>query len=790
MATVREWMRRLYGTLRRNPGDRDLEEELRLHLELAGEDLRRRGDSPDDARRAARLQAGGVTQALEALRDQRGLPWLADLPRDVSHGLRTLSRSPALAIVAVLSLALGIGANTAVFSLVSSVLLRSLPVADPERLAMVSTIASIGSHQYSYSTFDQIRRHRDIFDGALGYDDCCGTAILNVGAENHSVDRQFVTGDFFTTLGVHAFRGRMLTPADDATAAPDGPVAVVSYRLWRARLGAREDMIGARLSINRRPVTVVGVMPPTFFGVEVGRVLDLAMPYRLQAQFTSTPFDDDFPGLNIMVRLKADRSVPAAGAALRAVQPQIRASARPATPRREFLQDPLTLEPAGLGASMLRQHVERPLLVIFAVVALVLVVACANIGNLLLARGIARRHELSVRVALGASRWRLVRQLLTESMLLATIGATIGLALAPAASRVVVALLSTSRAPITLDLTLDSRVLAFTVATTAITAILFGVAPAFRATRVAPSEALHAQSRTTAGDGHATFSSSLIVAQVMLSLLLVVTAGLFVQTFERLARVSLGFERDHVVVVTVNAPTVSASQRSRLFGRLVRAAATAPGVAAAGGSMNPPIVGSLRGDLVVSAPGTSAPPDAERISQMNTITPGWLAAYGTGIRAGRDFDERDTSAAPGVMLVNEAFARRFAAGRDVVGRTLALALRMPPELDVPMGSKTIVGVVGDTVSRSLREPVRPTIYLPLSQWDWPLLQYTFYIGVRSSMDSPARVARTVEAALTGINDDLTLSFEPLAQQVDESIAADRVLAILSGFFSAVALLLA
>ncbi|MGH9419388.1 MAG: FtsX-like permease family protein, partial [Thermoanaerobaculia bacterium] len=261
------------------------------------------------------------------------------------------------------------------------------------------------------------------------------------------------------------------------------------------------------------------------------------------------------------------------------------------------------------------------------------------------------------------------------------------------------------------------------------------------------------------------------------------------QTFERLARVSLGFDRDGVVVVSVNAPTVNATERSRLFGRLVQAAARVSGVIAAGGSMNPPIVGELRGDFVVSVPGTSAPPDAERISQADTITPGWMAAYRTRIREGRDFDERDTLAAPRVMLVNDAFVRRFAAGRDVVGTTLALAYRASPSSDFPMGVKTIVGVVGDTVSRSIREPLRPTIYLPLSQWDSPLLQYTFYIGVRSS-GSPALVARTVGSALRGINDDVTLTFEPLAQQVDESLAADRVLAMLSGSFGAVALLLA
>ncbi len=595
--------------------------------------------------------------------------------QDLRLAIRALYASPVVTAIAVVSLALGIGANTAIFSLVSCLLLRSLPVVAPERLAMVSTSASQGPRQqYSYATFDQIRQHRDIFDGALGYTDCCGTAILNLGGENHPADRQFVSGDFFTTLGIRAFRGRMLTPADDEPVTTAGPVAVVSYRLWRGSLGAREDVVGARLSINRMPVTVVGVMPPTFFGVEVGRVLDVAMPYRLAAQFTSTPFDDDTPWLNVMVRLRSGLFVRTGSAALRAVQPQIRAGAMPAkSPGREFLPDPLTLEPAGSGASMLRQRFEGPLLVIFAVVALVLLIACANIGNLLLARGVARRPELSIRVALGASRWRLVRQLLTESVLLSTIGATIGLALAPSASHLLVALLSTSRAPIALDLAVDWRVLGFTVATTAMTAMLFGVAPAFRATRVAPIEALNAQGPIVAGDGHAKLSNGLIVAQVVLSLVLVVAAGLFVQTFERLARVSLGFDRDGVVVVSVNAPTVTATERSRLFGRLVQAAARVPGVVAAGGSLNPPIVGELRGDFVVSVPGTSAPPNAERISQANTITPGWMAAYGTSIRAGRDFDERDTLAAPRVMLVNDAFVRRFAAGRDVVGTTLATA---------------------------------------------------------------------------------------------------------------------
>jgi putative ABC transport system permease protein len=246
--------------------------------------------------------------------------------QDLRLALRSLRATPIVSAVAVLSLALGIGANTAIFSLVSALLLRALPVVEPQRLAMLSSSAR---GQYSTTTLDQVRQHRELFDGAFGYTDCCGTAIVRIGSENESVDRQFVTGDFFSTLGIHAVRGRLLTPADNEVNAPGGPVAVVSYRLWHERLGDREEVAGGRLIINGVPVTIVGVMPPTFVGLEVGRVLDLAMPNRLAAQFTSTPFDDDSAWLNIMVRLRPGLSIASASAALRAVQPQIRAAAMP-----------------------------------------------------------------------------------------------------------------------------------------------------------------------------------------------------------------------------------------------------------------------------------------------------------------------------------------------------------------------------------------------------------------------------------------------------------------------------
>jgi putative ABC transport system permease protein len=713
---------------------------------------------------------------------------------DLRLATRALMASPVGTAIAVMSLALGIGANTAIFSLVSQVWLRRLPVVAPARLAMISASSPSGRpQQFSYATFEEIQRQRSLFDEALAYTDCCGTAIVSIDGADYPADRQFVSGSFFSTLGVGAFRGRMLMPADDEPGTPDGAVAVVSHRFWRTQLGAREDVVGSRLSINRMPVTLVGVMPPEFFGVEVGRMLDVALPYRLAARFTSSPFDDHTQWLNIMVRLKGGLDLASTSAALRAVQPHVRAAAMPVKPRRDFLQAPLTLAQAGLGSSTLRQRFERPVLVLVGVAGLVLLAACAHVGNLLLVRGIARRHEMSVRIALGASRWRLIRQMLAESALLATAGAIAGLALAAVASRQSVALLSTSRDPIALDLALDWRVMTFAIAATVLTVFIAGVSPAFRATHVGPIEALKARGRNASSHhGHAASFNSLIAAQVTFSLILLVGAGLFVQTFARLSSTSLGFDRSGVMVVTVNAPTVAATERPRLFGRFVDEIAKVPGVAAAGGSTNPPIMGRLQGDVVVSAAGTAAADDAERIPQLNTITPGWMAAYGTGIRAGRDFDAQDTLAAPGVMLVNEAFLNRIAGGRYVLGTTLALSMRLPPGSDYRMGDKTIVGVVGDTVFRTLRQPNLPAVYLPLSQFQGAIPQYTVYVGVRSAptAGAPPELTRAIGETLRGIRSDVTFAFEPLAQQVDESLAAERVLAIVSAFFGGVALLLA
>ena len=605
--------------------------------------------------------------------------------QDFRLAIRSLRGTPVVTAVALLSLALGIGANTAIFSLVNGLLLRPLPVRDPHRLVMVSANFQPNG-QYGYRTFDQIRRHGAAFDGALAWS-LGGKSMLTYQGAREAVEHHFVSGDYFATLGVRPVLGRTITVDDDVDGGgPDGPVIVISHGLWQRRFAGAPGVVGAHVIVDRTAATIVGVAPADFFGPVVGSGFDIAVPIKVQPLVQpATPLTDEMTWLTVMLRMKPGQTIDAATAALRAVQPQIRAGALPTDLQeaRSFLKQPFTLSPVWGGLSPLRNRFERPLIIMLAVVALVLVIACGNIANLLLARGAARRHELSVRVALGASSWDLTRQFLTESIMLASTGALAGVVVGHWASRAIVSQLSTSATPVVLDPSLDWRVLMFTAATTAATALLFGCAPALRATRVAPIEALKEQGRSIATDRGGHLADALIVGQVALSLVLVVVAGLFVATFQRLARAPLGLDRDHVLVVTVTVPTVPAAERNLFYHRLVKTIAGVPGIAAVGGSFSPPIVGMLRGDFVVSEPGSEAPPDAQVISQAAEVTPGWFEAYGMSLRAGRLVDDHDTVASTPVMVVNEAFVRRFLPAQNPLGKSLAITVRMGGDFPAP-----------------------------------------------------------------------------------------------------------
>ena len=714
---------------------------------------------------------------------------------DIRLAFRSLRATPVVTAVAVLSLALGIGANTAIFSLVNSLLLRALPVTEPAQLALVTDDQGLGISSWTNPIWDQIRSRRNLFGGAFAW----STSRFNLasGGETQFVDGIYASGAMFDTLGVPAMLGRTFTDADDARGGgPDGPVAVISYGLWQRKFGGAVDAIGQRLNLDKVGFTIIGITGPDFFGPDVGRAFDVAIPIGVEPLFRGKESWLDTRStwwLTVMARLQPGQSIEAATGAIRSVHSQIREATVPQDWRpsdaASYLKEKFTLVSAGTGNSQLRSRYERPLITILVVVGLVLLIACANIANLLLARATVRRHELSVRVALGASRWRLARQLLCESLVLAGSGAIAGLLIASWASRLLVRQLSTQTNTVFLDLSLDWRVMAFTIGVTVTTALLFGTAPALRASGVAPMEALKEHGRGTSSDSRAGLASGLVIAQVALSLILVVAAGLFMRTFSSLASLHLGFDRDRVLLVQVNSQRteIPAAERLTTYERIRQSVLAVPGVQSAAVSLVTPVSGMTWYNRIAVSGGIEMP-ERQQQSNFNAITPGWLATFGTPLIAGRDIRDTDLKNAALVVLVNQAFARKFLNGASPLGHTVTSGMGGP----IPQQSREVVGVVADAVYRSLREPVPPTMYVPLAQLDERRqpAPASMSVSVRSATGSPALLARSVSAAVTDVNRDLALTFRPLADQVDASLTQERVVAMLAGFFGALALLLA
>ncbi len=721
--------------------------------------------------------------------------------QDIRLAFRALRATPVVSLVAILSLALGIGANTAIFSLVDSVILRALPVKEPGQLVMLSDepgarVANTrGITSWTNPIWEQVRDRRDLFDSVFAW----STSRFNLaaGGETQFVDGIWASGRMFETLGVPAMLGRTFTESDDVRGGgPDGPVAVISYSFWQRRFGGTASAIGQRLSLDKVSFTVIGVTGPDFFGPDVGRAFDVAIPIGTEPLFRGKESALDQRSwwwLSVMARLKPGQPIDAATAAMRVYQPQLREATLPAdwrpSDQKDYLKEPFTMVSTAGGSSQLRNRYRQPLVTIMVVVALVLLIACANIANLLLARSAARRHEWSVRLALGASRWRLVRLLLMESLLLSTVGASLGLLVARWGSQLLVRQLSTQTNTVFLDLALDWRVLAFTSAVTILTALLFGTAPAFRAAAVAPMEAIKEHGRGSSQESRISLASGLVVAQVALSVVLVVAAGLFMRTFSSLANVHLGFDRDRVLLVTVNAQRTEIPPADRLttYDRIRQRVAAVPGVAAAAASFVTPVSGGTWNNRI-DVPGGVELPERQRLSNFNAITPGWLTTFGTALVTGRDIRDSDTKSAPPVILVNQAFVKKFLNGASPLGKTVQIGagsrFAQPP--------REIVGVVADAVYRALREPIPATMYVPLAQFDDSRSPAppSMSISVRSSTGSPALLARSVSAAIAEVNPDLALTFRPLADQVNASLTQERVVAILSGFFGGLALLLA
>ena len=782
---------------RRARKEQELTEEIDAYLEMLIEQKINEGLNPAEARRAALIEFGGREQAKEKVRDAIVGHQLETFWQDLRYGLRALGRNPAFAAVAVLSLALGIGANTAIFSLMDAVLLKMLPVKNPEQLFFLEK-AGVPPRpkrfsNLSHAFFEQSRAQRETLAGV-----CAFAYSLRVNAvvdgQAEVAQAQQVSGDFFATLGVNALLGRNFTEDDDKV--PGGhPVVVISYNYWQRRFGRDPEVVGKSVALNGHPFTIIGVTPPDFFGVMVGESPDLWAPAMMFAQLNPGRSIEEYfnnPLHNVLARLKPGVSEQQTRAALtNLLQQSLMAEDSQLSPeRRQALrQQSVALMPANQGLSRLREQFSEPLRILMAVVGLILLIACANVANLLLARATARKKEIAVRLALGAGRFRLIRQLLTESMLLAFIGGALGLLFAWWGSGFLLELVGSGYDPVFLNLTLDLRVLGFTAVASLLAGVLFGLAPAWRATSVDLTPALKDSARGSGAGSRLGLGKTLVVVQVALSLLLLIGAGLFVRSLEKLKGLDAGLNQENVLLVSTDPRMIGYQGRqiADLYQRMLERIKTIPGVRYASlsrqGLLSP--YGSTM-SVVVQARAPRPGENSFTRDNMNTqsycgVGPEYFEAVGMTILRGRGFTAQDDEDAPRVAVINEAFARYYFGDEDPIGRRFGGG----PETS---GQIEIVGVVKDAKYKSLREPAPRTHYIPYRQDSTSWRETTFQIR---TVADPAGVIASVRQAAREIDANLPLfNIKTLATQVDESLAQERLIGVVSSFFSLLALLLA
>jgi len=718
-----------------------------------------------------------------------------NLWQDLRYGLRVLRKHPSFTAVAVLSLALGIGANTAIFQLLDAVRLRTLPVKDPQKLAgiqLADTTGVRGSVDSPHPTvtnpiWEQIRDRQRAFSGVFAW----GSSAFNLaaGGEARYAQGLWVSGDFFGVLGVRPILGRVLTPADDVRGC-GSPGTVISYAFWQREFGGDASVIGRKLTLKGHPFEIIGVTPESFFGLEVGRSFDVAVPVCSEALLWRKESRLDVGTtwwLTVMGRLKPGWTLEQATAQLNALSPGIFEATLPANYPREdvkhYLGFKLAAFPAGTGLSQLRETYESPLWLLLALAGLVLLIACANLANLMLARASAREREIAVRLALGASRGRLVRQLLTESLLLAALGAAVGAFLAGSLSQFLVSFISAEGDPVLLNLDSDWRVLAFTAGLAVLTCVLFGLTPAVRATHLAPGAAMKMGSRgLTASRERFSLRRALVVSQVALSLVLLVGALLFSRSLGNLLRLDAGFQQSGILLTQVALTRLNLPpERRQAFKReLLDRIRAIPGVDSAADTNVVPLSGSSRSNRVW--------PDGSDRGQgkdsfFSRVGPAYFKTLGTPLVAGRDFDDHDTPTSPKVAMVNEAFARRVLNEANPVGKRFWIET-------TPNDPETlceIVGLVKDTKYRDLREDFAPVAFLAASQDPRP--SHFDQILIRSHV-SLAGLVSAVKRTVGEINPEILIDFQVFKTQIESSLLRERLMATLSGFFGLLALLLA
>ena len=705
---------------------------------------------------------------------------LDTLWQDSRHAIRTLRNDPGFAAVTVLSLALGIGANTAIFSLIDAVMLKTLPVSHPEELLNVTMGGERG--YFSNPVWEQIRDRQDAFSGIFGYSRW--KFNLAAGGEARNVNGAYVSGQYFDTLGVPAVLGRGFTPADDRRGCAGG--AVLTYGFWQREYGGRSDIVGKTISINSHPFEILGIAARGFTGTEVGASLDVAVPLCAEKIIHGdTELLDASPAggwLRIIGRPKPGTPASQAAARLTTLAPDVfRATVPaewPAQDREEWLRVPLETRIASNGLSYLREEFRQALMVLMAIAGMVLLIACANVSNLLLARGAARQREIAIRVALGSGRGRLVRQLLTESLWLSSIGAGVGVLVAVWGTRSLVKFLDVS-----LDLTPDARVLGFTAGVAILTGLLFGMAPAWRGARADPMAAMKTNPRGAIGGSGSGAGKVLVMVQVALSMVLVACAGLLLSTFWRLAWLDPGFEADRVLLTTIDlrGNGYRPERRAAVFRQILESLRKMPGVRAASISDFTPMLPPRRiHELAIDGAARS-----REDSQVffNAASDGYFATMGTPLIAGRDFNGHDTPASPAVAIVNQTMVKKYFHGANPIGKSFRI--RAGDRLGAPI---EIVGVVKDAKYNDLRQEIPPTAYTAWSQTEklFPVTN----IEVRAAGGAPTALIAGVKAAIASADRNASIEFTTLAAQVEKSLEREQLLAMLAGFFGGLALLLA
>lgn len=774
MRQVRLFGIRLRSLFRRGRQEEELAREFEIHLEELTRELVASGMSEPAARREAMRQFGPRELLKEECRDMRQVHLVEDLVRDIGFSLRLLRKSPGFTIAAVASLVLGIGANTAMFQLFEAVRLRSLPVERSEELVMIHIRGEGRSgnfrgrnSQFTYPVWDALQRDQKSFAGLLAY----GDTPLNLApsGELRNVDGLWVSGSFFPLLGVRPYMGRLLGPEDDRPGCGSSGV-VISHAFWQREFGGDAAVLSRTLPIDGRAVPILGVTPPAFFGVEVGRRFDVAMP--LCSASESTLRDRMLWFLSVMGRLKPGVSEDTARAELRALSPAVfEATVPPFQPHLQSLYAKLQLdvEPGSTGQSGFRESLQRPLTLLLCVVVFVLLLACTNLANMMLARASAREHEFAVRRSLGASRWQLMRQVLMESLMLAITGAALGAIAAPAISRAFVAMLSTARDPIYLPLEFDWTVSGAAIAAAVLATLLFGSAPALRAGS--------ADTRGSSANREKYFFRRVLLgAQAAFCMVLLTSALLFASSFRNLMTASPGFDAEGMLVASVFLDTkrYPAERRTPVIEDLQERVRAIPGVLAVARSYVIPISGSGwdRGARVSVS-------DSPQIVNLTSVSEGYFRVMNAQLLAGRDFNRSDRPTTAPVAIVNQAFARTFFSGQNPVGKTF--------QLDGPEPPFEIVGLVTDSKYRALSENWTPIAYLAASQEQPPRTTVRFL--VRSS-GSPEHLIHPLKQAVLGVDAQLFMRFTILQSQIEESVLRERLMAVLFGAFGVLGAMLA